>query len=242
VLRVVLPIIPTRTRWLIGWAVSTVYVGVAVGVPVEIIIVVNCDVVVPTPTAAIAPTSAPCCAHRQSHTERNRHTSGIVADRRIGDGRIGVDRRAIHDHWIVARYVDDLRIRLFDDHDLLGFHHLDFHLLLFGGFQVACVLCLFPHALNSIHNGALLSEKCVAKIGGPLNVIRETFDYFRKGSQPLNARVPRLFGDRICERFVLQAFVLRQPLLELDEFEWVCGRRENLRKHRVWIERDRSNQ
>ena len=45
---------------------------------------------------------------------------------------------------------------LLDDDDLLRFHYLRLDLLLFVGFQITRFLGFFPHALNRIHNVALL--------------------------------------------------------------------------------------
>jgi hypothetical protein len=69
-----------------------------------------------------------------------------------------------------------LRISLFDDNDLLRFHYFCFYLLLFARFQVAGLLRLLSHALNSIHHIRLLRQKSIPEVGGPLNVIRQAFN------------------------------------------------------------------
>jgi len=131
---------------------------------------------------------------------------------------------------------------LFDHNDLFRLHDFCFHFLLLGGFQVAGILRFLAHALNSIHHVALLGQKCIAEIRGPLDIIGEALHYIRKGCQALYTWIPRLFRDRIHECLILQAFVLCQPLLELNDFQWVGGRSKNLREHRVGVERDRSYQ
>jgi hypothetical protein len=228
-LRVVLPAIatgptapiPVPASRLVRYAVAAVNVvaipTVDIGVAIEIVVVVDGHVVVSTPTAAVSPASTPRRSHCQTDTERNRHTCRIVTGRRIVDRWIWIDRRTVHDGRIVAWDVNNFRIGLFDNNHLFGFHNLGFYLLLLGRFQVAGVAGLFPHALNGIHDLALLRQKCIAEVRGPLDVIRQTLDHVGKRSQPLNARVPGLFRDRIHERLVLQVLVLRQPLLELDK-------------------------
>ena len=248
-LSVVLPIVAARSASAISvrvdavsavYAVAAVYVvavsAVDIGVAVVIIVVVDGDVVVAAPTAAIAPATSPCRSHGQSHTEGNRYAGSVVARRRVRDGRIRINRRTIHDNGVIAWNVNNFGIGLLDDNDLLGFDHLGFYFLLLGRFQVSSVLGLFPHALNGVHHIALLGQKSVAEIGSPLDVIREALHYFREGSQALNARVPRLFGDRILERLVLQILILCQPLLELHEFQRIGGSGKNLGKHRVRIQ------
>jgi len=75
---------------------------------------------------------------------------------------------------------------------LLGFDGFRLDLLLLGRVQIAGVFGFFPHTLNSIHHVGLLGQKRIAQIGSPLNVIRKTVHYVRKGRQALDAWVPRL--------------------------------------------------
>jgi hypothetical protein len=174
-LRVVLPVaasisatVAAATSWLVVYAVPTVNVAVAV----EIVIVVNCDVVVSTPPAAITPAATPCSSHGETNSEGDRHSRRVISWRWIGNGRIGIDRRTINDGRIVAGDINDLWIGLLNYDDLFRFHHLGFYFLLFRGFQVARSLCLFAHALHSFHDIALLRQECVAQICSPLDVIR----------------------------------------------------------------------
>src|ERR1700756_3021037 len=104
-LRVVLPAgvsaaISSAASWLIGWAVSAPnVVAVAatdIRVTVKIIVIVNVDVVVPAPAATPAPAAAPERPHHHANTERDCQSSGIVSGRRIVNGRVGIDRRAVH--------------------------------------------------------------------------------------------------------------------------------------------------
>jgi hypothetical protein len=116
-----------------------------------------------------------------------------------------------------------LRICLFDHDHALVLDDFGFHLLLFGRFQVALVLGFLAHALDGIHQIALLGQECVAQIGGPLNVVCEAIYYIRQSRESLDAGIPCLFGDGISKRFVLEVLVLLQPLLELDNLKRVGG-------------------
>jgi hypothetical protein len=54
--------------------------------------------------------------------------------------------------------------------------------------------------------------------------------------------VPVFLLDSLHQRFVFQVLVFRQPLLELNKFQRVSGRNENLRQQRIRIKRDRCHQ
>jgi hypothetical protein len=129
-----------------------------------------------------------------------------------------------------------LRIRLFHDDHALTFDDLGLHFLLFVRFQIPGSLGFFAHALHGFHQIILLRQKRVAEIGGPLDVVGQTLDHIGQAGECLNAWVPRLLRSSIGECFVLQPGVLRKPLLELDDFERICGCGERLGQHRVGIE------
>ncbi len=219
-------------------AIAAIYVRIAV----EIVVVIDSDVIVPAPTRVPAPTSSPCCSHGDSDSEGNRHACRVIPWRRIVNGRIGVDRWAVHDDRIVAWNINDLRIGLLDDDDLFRFHSFHFYFLLFTRFQVAGPLSLLAHALHCLHDVALLRQKCIAEVGGPLDVIRQALDSFRKRGHGLDARVPRLLLHGVDECLVFQGLVFLQPLLELNEFQWVRRSGEYLSEHWVGIQRDRRYQ
>jgi hypothetical protein len=65
--------------------------------------------------------------------------------------------------------------------------------LLLIGPQSAFVLRFPAHALNRSHQLALLRQKGVAKIGGPLNVVSQQFHDVWYSSQSLDAWIPRFF-------------------------------------------------
>jgi hypothetical protein len=91
------------------------------------------------------------------------------------------------------------------DHDhTFVLNDLGFDLLLLGRFQIPLVLGFFAHALHGIHYIALLRQESVAQIGGPLNVVSETFHHVGKGSHGLNAGIPGLLRDSIGECLIFQ--------------------------------------
>ena len=143
-------------------AVSTVYLipvaALYIRVPVEIVIHVDVHIAA-APAAAVAPPSAPHGPHRHSNSEGNRHASRIVARRWIGDWGIRIDRRSIDNRGVVARNINHLRIRLFDNNDLFRLDDLRFDFLLFVRFQVAFVLSLLAHPLNRVHHVTLLRKE-----------------------------------------------------------------------------------
>jgi hypothetical protein len=82
--------------------------------------------------------------------------------------------------------------------------------------------------LNCRHHVILLREERVSEIRCPLNVVGEFCDHIRKRSQTLNACIPWLLGYGIRQGLILQAGVLPDPLLKLNEFDWVGGSNQRL--------------
>jgi hypothetical protein len=107
---------------------------------------------------------------------------------------------------------------------------LRFHFLLRSRLQSAFVLCLAAHALNRIHQIALLRQKGVAQIRGPLNVVSQQFHEVRCSSQSLDAGVPGFFCRCVRELLILQVLILLQPPLQKDDFDRIRGGRQNLRQ------------
>jgi hypothetical protein len=99
---------------------------------------------------------------------------------------------------------------------------------LLGRFQIASILGLLAHALHGIHHIALLRQKRVAQIGGPLDVVCETLYNLGQPRKRLNAWIPGLLGDGVAECSILQPRIPCQPLLELYEFERIRGGCEGL--------------
>jgi hypothetical protein len=94
--------------------------------------------------------------------------------------------------------------------------------LLLSRFEIAFVLGLFAHALNGIHQIALLRQKRISQIGRPLEIIRKSLHNIWQAGHCLHARVPGLLRDCIGERLVFQSLVLLEPLLQLNDLQRIC--------------------
>jgi hypothetical protein len=208
-----------------------------VRIAIEIVVVVDVNVIA-TPATTPAPTAAPKRSHHHSDAEGDRHARGVVTPGRIVNRRIRIHRGTVDYYGIIRRYVYDLRIGLFDHDYALVFYDLCFHFLLLGGLQSAFVLCFPTHALNSVHDVALLCQKGVAEISGPLNVVCQPFGDFGQSRESLNARIPGLFRHCISKRFILQILILFKPLLKQDDLERIRGCSQSLGEQGVWIKRN----
>jgi hypothetical protein len=138
-------------------------------IPIEAVVVVDINIAT-APAATPAPTAAPPRSHHDSGTEGERGTCHVVAGR-IRDRWIWIRRFTVYSCGLVCRHVHNFRIsRLYHNHALV-FNYSRFHRLLLRGVQSAFVLRLRAHALNGIHQFALLREEGIAEISSPLKVI-----------------------------------------------------------------------
>src|SRR5688572_5490447 len=187
-----------------------------VGVAVEVVVVVDGDVVVAAPPASPAPAaaSAPDRADGNADAETKRQTAGWVID-----GRIGIDGRAVRPDRIVFRNVNNLRVGLLDHDDLLALDDLCLHRLLRGRRQRPFLLRFVAHSLDGVHHVVLLSEKGVAEVRGPLDIVGEALDEIRQPRHGLNTGIPGLLRHGVDQGFVLQAWILLQPLMQLEELQ-----------------------
>jgi len=80
----------------------------------------------PAPPTVAAPASAHGCSNHHSNTKRNRHARSVIARRRIGDRRVRVRRRTVDNHGVIARDIDNFRLGLFYDYNVLTFDSLCF--------------------------------------------------------------------------------------------------------------------
>jgi hypothetical protein len=197
-------------------------------VPNEIIVVIYIYIVVTSPSAVAAPAATPCSSHGYANAERKSHSGGIIASWGIVNGWIGINGGAVCHYRVIAGNVDYLGIGLLDYDHLFIFHHLGFYLHLLAGFQVALLLGLRAHALHGIHHVGLLGQNSISKIRRPLDIICKSFDDIRKRGQGLNGGIPILLLHGIRECLVFEILVLRQPLLELDDLQRVCGGSQDL--------------
>jgi hypothetical protein len=82
--------------------------------------------------------------------------------------------------------------------------------------------------LDCIHDVRLLREKGISQIGRPLDVAGHALYHIWIRHQSLDTWVPRLLRDRIRQCFVFQVWIVTNPLLELDDFQWISGSRKCL--------------
>jgi len=125
-------VVPTRIAATIPAGNAGIAVpAVDISIPVVIIVVVNGDVVITSPSA-VSPTAAPSGTHGHADAERNRHARCVITGRRVGHRWIRIDRRTVHHRRVIARNVDYLWAGLLDDDDGLVLYNfcLHFHLLI----------------------------------------------------------------------------------------------------------------
>ena len=104
-----------------------------------------------------------------------------------------------------------------------------------------------PWAFLRIRWTASMTSLCCARNALPSSVVHwmssaRRFTASGSAGHRLDAGIPRLLRDRVGQRLVLQARVLREPLLELDDLERVGGRHEDLAEERVRVEGDRRHE
>ena len=237
-LRIVLPAAVVSVAAVYVIAIAAVYV--IVGVPDEVVVHIDIDVVV-TPAAAPSAT-APGCSHHHPHAEGNCRRGDISSHRRrrgIVDWRISIHRRPVYHGGVIAGYVHHFRARRLNHDDILVLNNCGFNLLLFVRREGALFLGFGAHTLNRIHHVALLRQESISQVRGPLDVVRQLFHQIGKHRHGLYARIPVLLHRGICQRLVLETFVLRQPLLELNDFERIGGGHQRLAEQRIGIKGDR---
>jgi hypothetical protein len=140
-------------------------------IPVEAVVVVDINTAA-APAATPPITAAPPRAHQDSRAKGERGAGRVVTGR-IGDGWIWIGRFTVYSCRLICRHVDNFRIGRFHHHHALVFDYSGFHRLLLGGVQSTFVLCLPAHALNGVHQIALLRQESIAKISGPLQVVSQ---------------------------------------------------------------------
>ena len=127
-LRIVLPLCGAIAT---SDAVTAPYLIATAGpdtIAVEVVVIVNVDGIVTSPSTVVTPPTAPHGTHCNSDAERNRHSGRIISGRRIIDRRICVHRRCSpHRDRVVARHINDLGVSLLNYYDAFGFHDLGFY-------------------------------------------------------------------------------------------------------------------
>src|SRR5258708_8110814 len=95
---------------------------------VKVIFFFNVALVVP-PACAPTPASSPSRSHSDAEAKGNRHASGVVSRRRIVNGWVRIDRRALHHHPIIPKHLDNFSVGLFHHRHALSFYYLRLHFL-----------------------------------------------------------------------------------------------------------------
>jgi hypothetical protein len=219
-LGIVLPVVPAAVANIVG-AIAAVHVRIAV----KVVVVIDCDVVIASPVGVPTPTSTPSGSHGHSHSERKRHACGVISCRRVVNWRIGIDGRAINYCRVIARDVYDFGVGLLNYDNRLIFYNfgLDLHLLI--GLEISRFFCFRAHALHGVHDVTLLREEGVTEVCGPLNVVSQELHHVGQSGHGLNTWVPRLLAYGVDESLVLYVFIFCQPLMKLNDFQWICGSR-----------------
>ena len=141
--------------------------------------------------------------------------------RRVVDRRIRIDRRAVDHDRVVRGHVDDLR-RSPARRRSPGLRSRR------PSFRPSAARSTSGRPSSSaflrIRCTASITSLCCARKALPRSVVHWMSSASRlttsgQRRHRLDARVPGLFRDGVGQRLVLQALVLRQPLLELDDLE-----------------------
>jgi hypothetical protein len=177
------------------------------------------------------------------------HAGGKDEARRIDIGRrVDVIRRrrvppvAVHHGRVVGRDVHHLRLRRFDDIDLLAALQLGSDDLLFSRLQVAGSVGARPQALYAVHHLLLLGQESVAQLLHPVEVVAHLLQDLRHCGQGPDRRIPGLLAHRSLQRRTADPGIGLHPARCLDDFERIGGRHQHLRQKRIRVEGDRRQQ
>jgi hypothetical protein len=140
-------------------------------VAIEAVEVVDINIAT-APAATPAITAAPPRSHQHSCAEGERGACRVIAGR-IVERRIWIHRWTVYSCGLIGRHVHNFRIGWLYHNHALVLNYSRFHCLLFSGLQSALVLRLPAHALNGIHQFALLRQEGIAEIGSPRNVVSQ---------------------------------------------------------------------
>ncbi len=140
---------------------------------------------------------------------------------------------------LVDRNVDYLWIGGLDLNRTLTVLRVRRYHLLRGCRQPAIRLGARAHALHRSHYIGLLSQKRIAKISSPAEIVAEQVHRIRKRHQRLDARVPILLPGRIHPLRSLKVAVSLKPLLCFGDLKRISARRQNLAEQWIGIQGDR---
>jgi hypothetical protein len=101
---------------------------------------------------------------------------------------------------------------------------LDFHLLLFRGFQISFGLGLGAQLLDGVHDVRLLSQESITQRLGPFQLFAHHGKNFWKGRQRFHAEVPFHLVQGGVHLVSLQVLVLLHPTVGRHDLQRESGR------------------
>jgi len=175
---------------------------------------------------------------RHRPEERSKTASRSVRQRRI----VSLRRSAPHRVRIIVRHVHPLWIGRLNFNRALLPLRLCVDRVLRCAPEPPILPRLSPQILDRIHYVRLLPQKRIPQVGGPPDIAIQQRHHIRKRHQRLHARVPILLPRRLHQFPVTQVSILLQPLLRLNDLQWVSARHQYLAKQRIRIKRNRRHQ
>jgi hypothetical protein len=112
------------------------------------------------------------------------------------------------------------------------------HLLLRITAQRAGVVRLSPQALNRSRDGFLIRGKCLSDGGVVVDVLSHHFQHLRKIYQRDECGIESLLLCRISERRARKPGVLRQPVIDIQDFLRIGGGGSDLGEQGIGIKGD----
>jgi hypothetical protein len=115
-------------------------------------------------------------------------------------------------------------------------------LLILVAVERARGVCLLTQRLDRRHHRCLIRLERLSQRSVVINIYRHRVQHRRKGHQRDEGRIEPLPLRGVGERLSLQVGVLLHPVVRIENLLGVGRRRTYLRKERVRIQRDRSQQ
>ena len=119
---------------------------------------------------------------------------------------------------------------------------LQLNLLLLGGAQRTGAVGLIAQALDGSGDGSLIGLKCLADGGVVVDILRHHLEHFGEIHQRNKRWIEPLLLRGIGQGYAGESGILRQPIVDIQNFLRVGGGGGDLRKQRVGIESDGSQQ
>src|SRR5882762_686783 len=204
----------------------------------ELVMVEECSAAMPVISPmAPAPSKSSEVPKSKSNAERQSDAAPKNALHRI-PAWIGDDRSAIYKPRIIGRHINRFRISRFDD-DCVSLRRYP---LLFIAIQVASLLSVLTHLLNSIGHVLRVVGVGLAQRRTPRQILVHVLEHGRKLRQRLYARIPILFVYFFGQVFAFEVRMPLHPPIRLNDLRWIRRSRKNLSNERIRIQRNRRHQ